>query len=51
MEIVTRLDTFNKTFNAGSTITGTININNKEKMPTDFSQLNAYLNVIKKFLT
>lgn len=46
MEIVTRLDTFNKTFKAGSTITGTININNKEKLATDFTQLNAYLNVL-----
>ena len=46
MEIVTKLDTFNKTFNAGSILTGTININNKEKLVTDFSQLNAFINVI-----
>ena len=45
MEILTRLDSFNKTYNTNSNITGTITINNKEKSSTDFSQLHAILTV------
>jgi hypothetical protein len=44
MEITIRLESFNKTFYAGSNITGTIQINNGERA-VDFSHLNLTLNV------
>lgn len=47
MEIEILLDKFNKIYNLGETITGTINLNNSEKN-LDYKDINLILTVNEK---